>query len=67
MAIDLQNPAMAGTDADALPSDLVFSCQNGAVADVFVGGERIVAEGGHAQGAQITEGFAEALKETMKG
>ncbi|MFB6373144.1 MAG: amidohydrolase family protein, partial [Bradymonadaceae bacterium] len=61
-AVDLDHLSLAGTDPSSLLSDLVFSIPPGAVSDVIVGGERIVADGQHPDEAAITEEFVRTVE-----
>lgn len=57
LALDLTDPALAGTSAHSLRSDLVFSANPGVVRDVFVGGERVVSGGRHPHGESVRADF----------
>ena len=55
--VALDEPAIAGVDADSLPAALVFSADRSAVRDVVVGGRTIVEDGRHAQQTAIIQDF----------
>jgi formimidoylglutamate deiminase len=61
LAVDLDHLAMAGTDADSLRSDAVFSTQPAAIRDVFVDGEPVVRDGRHPDQPDIVEDFRQAV------
>jgi len=63
LALDLTDPALAGTSARSLRSDLVFSANPGVVRDVFVAGNRIVAERRHPDGEQIRADWTRLLRD----
>jgi len=55
--IDLDDPSIAGSTADNLLANVVFSLSRAAIKDVVVGGKRIVADGRHAQQEGIVSAF----------
>jgi formimidoylglutamate deiminase len=60
--IDLDDPSIAGSATENLVANVVFSLSRTAIKDVVVGGERIVADGRHAQQEAIVQQFAELQK-----
>lgn len=60
--VDLDDPSVAGSTADNLLANVVFSLSRTAIKDVVVGGKRIVADGRHAQQDGIVQQFAELQK-----
>jgi len=60
--VDLEDPSIAGSSAENLLANVVFSLSRTAVRDVVVAGERIVADGRHAQQDGIVAQFAELQK-----
>ncbi len=62
--VDLNDPSIAGSSADVLLSNIVFSLSRTAIKDVVVGGKRIVEDGRHAQQEEIIERFR-ALQKTL--
>lgn len=61
LTVDLGHLALAGTDADALRSDAVFSTRPAAIRDVFVDGELVVRDGRHPDQPEILEDFLRAV------
>jgi formimidoylglutamate deiminase len=57
VTIDLNDVSMAGTDAQSIVTDLVFSLQTRAVRDVYVGGRAIVTQGRHRAQADIVQDY----------
>ncbi|HEV2836958.1 MAG TPA: formimidoylglutamate deiminase [Pyrinomonadaceae bacterium] len=55
--IDLDDPSVAGSTAENLLANVVFSLSARAVRDVVVGGKRIVADGRHARQEEIVHEF----------
>jgi formimidoylglutamate deiminase len=55
--IDLDDPSIAGSSAENLLANVVFSLSRTAIRDVVVGGKRIVADGRHAQQEEIVRAF----------
>ena len=55
--VDLDDPSIAGSSADNLLANVVFSLSRAAIKDVIVSGERIVADGRHAQQDEIVSAF----------
>ena len=55
--VDLDDPSIAGATDDNLLANVVFSLSRTAVRDVIVGGKKIVADGRHAQQAEIVSAF----------
>jgi formimidoylglutamate deiminase len=60
--VDLDDPSIAGSTAENLLANVVFSLSRTAIKDVVVGGKRIVADGRHAQQDGIVEQFTELQK-----
>ncbi|HKV36258.1 MAG TPA: formimidoylglutamate deiminase [Pyrinomonadaceae bacterium] len=60
--VDLDDPSVAGSTADNLLANVVFSLSRTAIKDVVVGGKRIVADGRHARQDGIVQQFAELQK-----
>jgi formimidoylglutamate deiminase len=60
--VDLDDPSIAGSTADNLLANVVFSLSRTAIKDVVVGGKRIVVDGSHAQQDRIVQQFAELQK-----
>jgi formimidoylglutamate deiminase len=60
--VDLDDPSIAGSATENLVANVVFSLSRTAIKDVVVGGERIVADGRHAQQEAIVQQFAELQK-----
>ena len=58
--VDLNDPSIAGGDAESLASNIVFSLQRTAVRDVYIAGEPIVRDGHHRLQDQIVRNFADA-------
>lgn len=57
--MDLNDPSIAGADAESLASNIVFSLERTAVRDVYVDGKCIVRDGHHQFEEQILNNFAE--------
>ena len=64
--VDLQDPSIAGANADDLLPAVLFSLARTAVRDVVIGGRLVVEEGRHSAGAEIVEHFA-ALQRKLWG
>lgn len=62
LAIDLRDPALAGTTAETLLADLTLGASPRAVRDVWVAGEHIVRGGRHADEDAIIDGYRDAMK-----
>lgn len=62
LAVDLGDHALAGTTRETLLSDLTFSISNGAVRDVFVGGEQVIEGREHAEREAIRFEFEETMR-----
>lgn len=62
VAIDLNDPSVAGGEPDALLEQLLFSAERTAVREVFVQGKAIVEEGQHRDQAEIVNRFTELQK-----
>jgi formimidoylglutamate deiminase len=60
--VDLNDPSLAGANADALLSHVVFSLERTAIRDVCVAGEPIVHDGRHRLQDEITREFAEVQR-----
>jgi formimidoylglutamate deiminase len=60
--VDLDDPSIAGSSPENLLTNIVFSLSRTAIKDVVVGGQRIVADGRHAQQDGIVQQFAELQK-----
>jgi formimidoylglutamate deiminase len=55
--VALDDPSIAGADADSLLSHVVFSAERNAVRDVAVGGKFVIREGRHKLQEEITRDF----------
>jgi formimidoylglutamate deiminase len=55
--VDLNDISIAGADRGTLLSHIVFALERTSVREVFVNGERIIHEGGHAQQEPIIQEF----------
>jgi formimidoylglutamate deiminase len=62
VAIDLNDPSVAGGEPDVLLEQLLFSAERTAVREVFVQGKAIVEEGQHRDQAEIVHKFAALQK-----
>ena len=60
--VDLDDPSIAGAAEDDLLASVVFSLSRTAVMDVYVGGQRIVEDGKHAQQEEIVSKFKRLQK-----
>jgi formimidoylglutamate deiminase len=60
--VDLNDPSIAGSGADDLLTNIVFSLSRTAIRDVVVGGRQIVEDGRHARQEEIVERFSELQK-----
>jgi formimidoylglutamate deiminase len=56
--VDLNDPSIAGADADSLLSHIVFSAGRSAIRDTFVAGEPVIEDGHHPIEADVIERFA---------
>jgi formimidoylglutamate deiminase len=59
----LDDPSLAGIDAESLLSGFVFSAERTAVRDVAVGGNLVIRDGGHPLGEEIVRKFARMQQE----
>jgi formimidoylglutamate deiminase len=66
LAVDLEDPSIAGASAADLLPNVVFSAARTAVTDVVVGGEAILAGGAPAPGRPAPDELARDLARTMK-
>ena len=66
LAVDLDDPSIAGASAADLLPNVVFSAARTAVTDVVVGGEAILAGGAPAPGRPVPDELARDLARTMK-
>jgi formimidoylglutamate deiminase len=57
--IDLDDPTLAGSDADALPAALVFSGSRACIRDVVIGGHPVITDSRHPLQSEIVSGFQE--------
>ncbi len=62
VAIDLNHPSIVGAGADTLLTDVVLSMSPGAVRDVIIGGESVIAERRHRRGHEIVEAFRAVME-----
>jgi len=62
--IDLDDPVLAGADADTLPASLVFAAGRNCIRDVVVAGRPVVTDGRHPLQAQIVASF-KALQQEL--
>jgi formimidoylglutamate deiminase len=60
--VDLDDPSIAGSSADNLLANIVFSLSRTAIRDVVVGGKRIVEDGRHTAQDEIVRSFSELQK-----
>ena len=60
--VDVNDPSVAGADADALLSNIVFSLEQTAVREVSVGGEWVIRDGRHALAEEITREFTQVQR-----
>ena len=58
--VDLDDPSIAGSKADDLLANIVFSISRTAVRDVIVGGQRIIENGRHPQQERIIADYTDA-------
>ena len=63
--VDLNDPAIAGSSPENLLASVVFSLSRTAIKDVVVAGERIVADGRHAQQDGIRSAVYRVAKTTV--
>ena len=61
--VALDDPSIAGADADSLLSHVVFSAERTAVRDVAVAGKFVVRDGHHPLGEEIVHDFARLQRE----
>jgi formimidoylglutamate deiminase len=52
IAVDLDDPHLAGCDDGSLLAGIIFSADSRAISDVFVGGEQVVRDGRHPLAAE---------------
>ena len=62
LVADLHDPSIAGSDAEALVANAVFSMERTAIRDVYVAGEPIVRDGRTGQEARVLPAFHAAMK-----
>ena len=60
--VDLNDPSIAGADAESLAGNIVFSLQRTAVRDVYIAGQCIVRDGHHKLEEQILKNFADVQR-----
>ena len=62
VAIDLEHPSLAGAGASTLLSDVVLSMSSGAVRDVIVGGQSVVAQWRHGREHRVISEYRELMR-----
>jgi formimidoylglutamate deiminase len=65
--VALDDPSIAGADADSLLGTIVFSAERSAVRDVAVGGKFVIREGRHPLGDEIVQEFAGLQRQLWAG
>jgi formimidoylglutamate deiminase len=65
--VDLNDPSIAGADADSLASNVVFSLQPSAIRDVYIAGRPIVQDGRHPRQSEIVRNFTEVQRTLWAG
>lgn len=63
MALDNNNPMIAGTESDQLLNRWVFACKDNLVSDVYVAGEQKITAGQHQKEQAINKEFLKLIKE----
>jgi predicted CXXCH cytochrome family protein len=66
LVVDLEDPAVAGSSAEDLLANVVFSACRSAVRDVFVAGEPVVVGGASAPGRPEAAEVAQEFRATMR-
>ncbi len=61
-AVDLDDPSIAGADAESLMTNIVFSLQRTAIGDVYIAGRRVVHAGQHALANEILRNFTDVQR-----
>lgn len=61
LAIDLEDPSIAGADEESLLANVVFSLERTAIREVWSAGEQLVSDGRHRDQDTIVRGFQEAM------
>ncbi|HTB17974.1 MAG TPA: formimidoylglutamate deiminase [Bryobacteraceae bacterium] len=65
--VALDDPSIAGADADSLLGNIVFSAERSAVRDVAVGGKFVIREGRHPKVDEIVQEFAGLQRQLWAG
>jgi len=60
--VDLNDPSIAGTDANSLMNHIIFSLQRIAIQDVYVSGQRIVESRRHQLQDEIVRNFSDVQR-----
>lgn len=66
VVLDEGHPALAGRDGDQIIDSWIFAAGDGAVRDVFAGGQRVVADGRHVRRDAIRQRFAVTMRRLME-
>ena len=64
--LDEAHPALVGRNGDPVIDSWIFAAGDGAVRDVFAGGQRVVADGQHARRDDIRHRFAVTMRRLME-
>ncbi|HET7154465.1 MAG TPA: formimidoylglutamate deiminase [Hyphomicrobiaceae bacterium] len=64
--LDEEHPALVGRDGDQVIDSWIFAAGDGAVRDVFAGGQRVVADGRHVHRDEIRQRFAVAMRRLLE-
>jgi len=62
VAIDLDDPSIAGAAPDTLVANVVFSCERTAIREVWVGGRQVIDGGRHADQERIVAAFRRTME-----
>jgi formimidoylglutamate deiminase len=60
--VDLDDPSIAGAGVESLLSNILFSAERSAIAEVFVGGQQIIESGRHPLQPEIVARFGEVQR-----
>lgn len=64
--LDEVHPALVGRDGDQVIDSWIFAAGDGALRDVFAGGQRVVADGQHVRRDAISRRFAVTMRRLME-
>lgn len=65
-SLDLAHPSLSGRSEDALLDSWIFACRRPAIADVWIGGRKVVRAGAHGQRMPIEARYKKTLARILR-